>query len=95
MQLHLETAELDLLANMLMQRSGVPYERLLEMVLARNLRFDSDDLEALAGLLAFEKVKLTSAIAETPAGVVKGKMESTLALLKRVEERVDEACVMI
>ena len=95
MQLHLETAELDLLANLLMQRSGVPYERLLEMVLAHNMQFDSDELQALADLLASEKKSLVSAIAQEPAGVVKGKLQGSLELLKRVEERVDEACVMI
>jgi hypothetical protein len=95
MQLHLETAELDLLANLLLQRSGGPYEHLLEMVLARNMRFDSDDLETLADLLAAEKTSLAAAIAKEPAGVRKGKLQRTLGLLERVEERVNEACVMI
>lgn len=40
MQLHFEADEFNLLANILMQKSGKPAEGLLDMVLARNLRFD-------------------------------------------------------
>ena len=55
-ELRLETDESNLLANLLMNPVGQdPHSpldgRLLEMVLARDLRFDSDELERLAGLL--------------------------------------------
>lgn len=94
MQLHLETDELNLLANLLMQRSNPQNDKLLEMVMARDLRFDSDELEATAGLLADEKKSLKELIAQEPEGVRKGKLQDTLVLLERVQERVDEACVM-
>jgi len=99
MQLHLETDELNLLANILLQRSSAsphgPYEDLLEMVLAHDLRFDSDELEQVADLLAAEKRNLKDEIAREADGVSKGKLQTTLALLERVQERVNEACVMI
>ena len=96
MQLHLETDELNLLANLLLQKSGTgAYEDLLEMVMARDLRFDSDELEQMADLLAVEKKSLKEAISQELEGVRKGKLLSTLMLLERLQERVDEACVMI
>jgi hypothetical protein len=60
MQLHLQTDELNLLANVLMETGGtMPRlrldEKLLEMVLAHDLRFDSDELERVAALLAAEE----------------------------------------
>ena len=96
MQLHLETDELNLLANLLLRQSGTGVsEDLLEMVLARDLRFDSDELEAVADLLSAEKRKLKEQISREPDGYRKGELLNTLALLERVQERVNEACVMI
>jgi hypothetical protein len=95
MQLHLEPQELNLLANILMRKGGKPYEGLLDMVLARNLRFDSDELESLADLLAAEEHVLQDNISREPDGHLKGKMLAALALLDGVQERVNEACVMI
>ena len=96
MQLHLETDELNLLANLLLQKSGTgAYEELLEMVMARDLRFDGDELEQVADLLATEKKSLKEVISQELEGVRKGQLLGTLALLERVQERVDEACVMI
>lgn len=95
MQLHLETEELNLLANILMQKTGAPYEALLEMVLARDLRFDSDDLETVADLLAAEKMSLKDRITHELDGFRKGKMLTTLAVLEKLQEHVNEACVMI
>ena len=99
MQLHLETNELNLLANVLMERSGTPqdqgtYNDLLEMVLAHDLRFDTDQLEQLAGLLAAEKRSLQEKVASEQDTKRKANMHSRLVLLERVQERVDEACVM-
>jgi hypothetical protein len=94
MQLHLVTDELNLLANLLMQRSSPQNEKLLEMVLARDLRFDSDELEQVANLLAAEKKSLKEAVAQEPEGARKGKLQNTLAVLERAQERVVEACVM-
>lgn len=94
MQLHLESDELNLLANILMQKSGKPYEGLLDMLLARDLRFDSDDLETVADLLAAEKRSLNENLSRETDSVRKGRMQASLALLDRLQERVNEACVM-
>lgn len=117
MQLHLETNELDLLANILMLRIGelaaqaaldgppapviglVPdplrYDNLLDKVLARDLKFDSDELEYVADLLTSQKRSLRDHIARQPSAAFKAELQKKLALLERVLEHVDEACVMI
>jgi hypothetical protein len=100
MQLHLETNELNLLANILMERTGsanddtASYNELLDMVLARDLRFDCDQLEQLAGLLATAKRRLKEEISRQPGASPNADLLAKLALLGRVQERVDEACVM-
>jgi hypothetical protein len=99
MQLHLETNELNLLANILMERSATAessatYDGLLEMVLARSLSFDTDEFEQLADILGAEEKRLKDAISCQPSGPQKAGDEQTLALLERLLEKVDEACVM-
>ena len=117
MQLHLETDELDLLANVLMQRIGdmtaqvardgpalpviglapVPlrYDKLLDKVLARDLKFDSDELEYVADLLTSQKRSLCAEGARQTSVALKAETQRKLALLERVLDHVEEACVMI
>ncbi|MGA7320057.1 MAG: hypothetical protein WBW98_06070, partial [Candidatus Sulfotelmatobacter sp.] len=45
MQFHLETDELKLLANVLLEQDPRQYNELLNKVMARGLRFDSGELE--------------------------------------------------
>ena len=52
MQFHLETDELKLLANVLLEQDPRQYNELLNKVMARDLRFDSGELEQTAELLA-------------------------------------------
>jgi hypothetical protein len=99
MQLHLEINELNLLANVLMERntegpSNANYDDVLEMVLARNLNFDTDEFEQLAYVLAAGERRLKQEASHRPAGARKIEQEETLALLERLQEKVDEACVM-
>jgi hypothetical protein len=58
------------------------------------LRFDSGELEQTAELLADKKRGLKDEIARQPEGVPKTVLRRQLALLERVLERVNEACVM-
>jgi len=95
MQLHLETDELKLLANLLLQRSGTSaYDDVLEMVMAHDLRFDSGQLELVANLLGAEKRRLKEEAARAESATLKTDLQRKLALLERALERVDEACVM-
>lgn len=94
MQFHLETDELNLLANVLLEQDPRQYSELLNKVLARDLRFDSGELEQTADLLAGKKSSLKDEIARQPNAALKMELQQKLALLERVLERVNEACVM-
>lgn len=94
MQFHLEPDELKLLANVLLEQDPRPYQELLNKVLARDLRLDADELEQAADLLAGKKSSLQEEIARQPDASPKTELQRQLALLERVLERVNEACVM-
>ena len=117
MQFHLETDELDLLANVLMERIGAmaaeavsagppksnlglapdpqQCDDLLDRVLARDLKFDPDELEYMADLLTAKKRSLHDEIARQPSSGLKADLQKQLALVERVLERVNELFVMI
>jgi hypothetical protein len=100
MQLHLETDKLNFLANLLMEpareTAGSPLDdRLLEMVLARDPRFDSDDLERLTALLVAAKGRMKDDVLHETSPVRRFELKCRLALLEKVLEKVDEACAMI
>ncbi len=94
MQFHLEKDELKLLADLLLEQDGRQYGELLNRVLDRDLRFDSGELEQTADLLAGKKRSLKDEIARQPNAALKMELQQQLALLERVLERVNEACVM-
>lgn len=94
MQFRLETDELNLLANILLEQDPRPYQELLNKVLARDLRLDGDELEQAAELLAGKKRSLKDEIGRQTDAALKADLERRLALLERVLERVNEACVM-
>ena len=94
MQFHLETEELNLLANVLLEQDPRPYQELMNKVMARDLRLDAGELEQAASLLAGKKLSLKDEIAHQPDASLKLKLERKLALLERALERVNEACVM-
>ncbi len=94
MQFHLETDEWKLLADVLLEQDARQYGELLNKVLARESRLDSGELEQAADLLADKKRSLKEEIAREPDTALKTEMQRQLALLERVLERVNEACVM-
>jgi hypothetical protein len=94
MQFHLEPDELKLLANVLLEQDPLPYQELLNKVLAHDLRLDADELEQAADLLAGKKRSLKDEIDRQPSTALRVDLQRQLALLERVLERVNEACVM-
>ncbi len=94
MQFHLETDERNLLANVLLEQDPRPYQELLNKVLAQDLRLDGGELEQAAELLTGKKRTLKDEIARQPDAALKIDLLRQLALLERVLERVNEACVM-
>src|SRR5579884_2657592 len=114
MELYLQTDELDLIANILLEREaelsgpkqqsassrqrGVDLkvcEELLDRVLVRDMDFDSDELEQLAGILAAEKQAMESALAQAESGPPNVALQRKVARLERVLEKVDEVCAML
>jgi hypothetical protein len=94
MQFHLEADELKLLANVLLEQDPVKYNAILTKVMAHDLRLDAGELEDAAVALEAKKVSLKDEISRQPDGARKADLEKKLALLNRVLERVNEACVM-
>jgi hypothetical protein len=66
----------------------------MNKILARDLRLDGDELQQAADLLAAKKLRLKDEIARQPDASLKLNLEQQLALLHRVLERVNEACIM-
>ena len=94
MQLHLEKDELNLLADVLLAQKSPQCKGILDKVMARDLRFDCDELEQTADMLAERKRRLNDEIAQQPNASLKADLHRQLALLERVLERVNEDCVM-
>jgi hypothetical protein len=94
MQFHLEADELNLLANILLEQEPPRYNELLKKVMARDLRFDADELEQTAELLTAKKRSLKEEIGRQPNAALNTGLQQQLALLEQVLERVNEACVM-
>ena len=116
MQLHLETDELNLIANTLMARLGKAsaqaarsggdqpdqstrlgpqvYDRLLDKILARDLRLETDELDQMSELLDTQRCKLTEQIARGENAALQAELQRQLRLLDHVLERINEACVM-
>jgi len=94
MQFHLEPEERKLLADILLEQEVGKYNELLNKVLNRDLRFDVDELEQTATLIADKKRRFNDEIARQPVADLKSELEHQLALVQQLEERVNEACVM-
>ena len=116
MQLHLETDELNLVADILMERIGkatghaVPsgggqsdqsirpgpqsYDGLLDKILARDLRLDTDELDQMGELLDTQRCKLTEQIARGGNAARQTELQRRLRLLDHILERINETCVM-
>jgi hypothetical protein len=110
MQLCLQTADLELIANVLLECEGrimaAPclnraesahmrsFEILLERVLARDTRFDYDELDQLLAILTEHKRQITNEIAYQLRGAAKSACEEKLNRLERVLEKIEEVYVM-
>ena len=100
MQLYLEADELNLLADVLLEESvQSPSEKsrsdeLLNKVLGRDLRLDTDELEHVGDVIGRCERALKDEIARTPDSTQRDKLRRRWALAQRVLERVNEACAM-
>jgi hypothetical protein len=86
MQFHLEPEERKLLADILLEQEVGKYNELLNKVLDCHLRFDVDELEQTATLIADKKRRLKDEIARQPVADLKSEVQQQLVLLQ-LEER--------
>jgi len=94
MQFHLETDELNLLANVLLEEDLHRYDEILNKVMAHDLRFDAGELEDTAEVLTRKKNNLHDELSRQADPAQKAQLERQLTLLDRLLEHVNEACVM-
>ena len=71
------------------------YVDLLDKVLVRDLRLDSDELEQMADLLGAQKRDLKDEIGCLQDSALLLNLQQKLGLLERILQRVEEACAML
>ncbi len=70
------------------------FNDLLDKIMARDMRLDSGELEAVANLLSAQRRKLAEGIAHAENAAQKTELQEKLGVLSHALERVDEARVM-
>jgi hypothetical protein len=78
-----------------MGQAALRYNDLLDKVLVKDLRLDSDELEKVADLLREHKRDLKDELARLQDSALRLKLQQKLGLAERVLERVEEACAML
>ena len=71
------------------------YDDLLDKVLAKDLRLDSDELDQVADLLGEQKRDLNDETARLQNSAVRLKLQQKRGLVERILERIDEARAML
>ncbi len=96
MQLRLTNDELNLIANLLMEHDDKtkPRRDLLEKILAKDLRFDTEELDLLDGFLKSVQRSLRTSQEHHGDANSNPDLAMTLATLEGAVEKVDEACAM-
>lgn len=67
------------------------YRTLLDKVFARDLKFDSDELEMIEDVLRMQRSRTKNAMAPQPSAAASGE----LVVLESALQKVEEACAMI
>ncbi len=93
MQLHFLPEELNLLADILLNQ-GEP-AALLDRVMARDLRFDFDELEQLQEILISNQRSLRDQLSRCVDTKTEKKLQARQSLLESMIEKVSEACAML
>lgn len=96
MQFYLDTEQLNLVANLLLETNRIsPCEQeLTDKILARDLRLDSGELERLAEIVCEKVCQLKDQAKHAQNSPEYPRLQGKLTALLRVQEKVNEACVM-
>ncbi len=97
MQLRLTNEQLNLIANLLMEHDDKTraHGDLLEKILAKDLRFDSDELELLDDFLKAVRHSLRESAEHHGDASKNPELAETMATLEGAVEKVEEACAML
>jgi hypothetical protein len=93
MQLHFLPEELNLLADILLNQ-GDP-AGLLDRVMARDIRFDLDELDQLREILVSNKRSIGDESASCQDPRTRSSLQNRQLLLESMIEKVSEACAML
>ena len=100
MELHLDSAELNLIANILIEQSSMSdlggnanvVRILLHKVLAGDLTFTPNELDGLVAILAAQKHRLHDSIVHHGDATENGDAQRVFDLLERALAHANEAC---
>ncbi len=95
MKLDFTTEQLQLMADILTEQKTETSEKFLDRLLARDFRFDYDELEQLTALLNTRKAELMKSIAETRDPQWKLALQQKKTLLEGALERISETFAMM
>lgn len=93
MQLHFLPEELNLLADILLNQ-GDP-AGLLDRVMARDIRFDLDELDQLREILVSNKRRIGDEAASCQDPRTRSRLQNRQLLFEAMIEKVSEACAML
>lgn len=92
MQLHFSPEELNLVANILLSADPAG---LLDRILARDLRFDFDELDQLREILLANWSSAANELATCHDPATQRTVETRRAMLESMIEKVSESCAML
>ena len=70
------------------------FDRVLDKVLARDLRLDGDELEQVGDILSAQREKMLDQLAQPENAARLTQLQRDLRLLDRLTEKITEVCVM-
>jgi hypothetical protein len=95
MQLHFTVPQLQLLAEILSEQKGPVAEDLLDRVLAKDLRFDFDELEQLSALVNAGRAEILAELGHATIPASSAGLERKKQLVDEMLERLSEASAMV
>jgi len=95
MQLHFTVPQLQVLAEILSEQKGPVAEDLLDRVLAKDLRFDFDELEQLTALVNAGRAEILTELGHATNPAASSGLERKKQLVDEMLERLSEASAMV
>jgi len=95
MQLHFTVPQLQVLAEILSEQKGPVAEDLLDRVLAKDVRFDFDELEQLSALVNAGRAEILAELGHASTPATSAGLGRKKQLVDEMLERLSEASAMV